>query len=66
MKERYYVCGIGKAWVHLAVGEKETVKVPKNGIEKHKTIPANRICVDCESWNILDEKRDEYYCPICE
>lgn len=66
MKDTYYVAGIGREMITMAGIEKQTVKVPKNGIDGHIEIPVEKICEPCEKWNLYDKENEEYYCPRCE
>lgn len=65
-KTHYMVAGIGLETIVMAGIEKDSIEVPKRGIDRHKRIPVEEICEECEQWNMYDEKSEEYFCPICD
>lgn len=65
-EEVYFITDRAEDVIYIAVGEKGTVELSDKTDRSDKWVRSEKVCVNCESWNILDEKNDEYYCPICD
>lgn len=65
-KSHYYISGIGQETIVMAGVEKESIEIPRRGIDKHKRIPVEEVCEECEVWKMYVQKQEEYFCPICD